>query len=298
MARHTVEVEVVGPWSLETSRVFWEEMAPLAPATVAAPGGALRTVFHADAGWCRVDAEVIQPGGGSGRTARISVGGDGDLDAAVDQVRRLLSLDVDARGWPTVGGRDPVIGAVQKRWPGLRPCGFHSPYEAATWAVLTQRMGHTQAANLRDGLIARYGEDGAFPAPEQLLRLDVELPWRKTEYLRSVAYAALDGHLDGAWLRSLSPDEAVRQVQQVKGLGVFSAELVVLRGANHPDALPTQERRLEAEIAKRYGPASSLAEISEAWRPYRTWAALHLRVLHGERLGPTAGRPARTPSPA
>lgn len=108
-----------------------------------------------------------------------------------------------------------------------------------------------------------------------------------------MAHAALDGLLDGAWLRALSPGEAVRQVQQVKGLGVFSAELVVLRGAGHPDALPTQERRLEAEVAERYGPGRSLTEIAENWRPYRTWAALHLRVLRGERLGSAAVRPAR-----
>jgi len=40
--------------------------------------------------------------------ASISLGGGGDLEAA-DQVRRFLSLDVDARGWPDVARRDPVI---------------------------------------------------------------------------------------------------------------------------------------------------------------------------------------------
>ncbi|WP_406471718.1 DNA-3-methyladenine glycosylase family protein [Streptomyces sp. NBC_01615] len=289
MAQHAVEFEVAGPWSLDTSREFWEEMAPLGPASAAGGDGALRTVFHADSDWRRVGAEVTQ----YGTTARVVVTGDGDLAAAAEQVRRFLSLDVDARGWPAVAERDPVIAEVQARWPGLRPCGFHSPYEAAAWAVLTQRTGMTSARRMRDDLIARYGTGGAFPSPEALLGLDYELPWRKTEYLHSVAHAALDGLLDGAWLRALSPGEAVRQVQQVKGLGVFSAELVVLRGAGHPDALPTQERRLEAEVAERYGPGRSLTEIAENWRPYRTWAALHLRVLRGERLGSAAVRPAR-----
>ncbi|WP_406175594.1 DNA-3-methyladenine glycosylase family protein [Streptomyces sp. NBC_00996] len=289
MVQHAVEFEVAGPWSLDRSREFWEELAPLAPASAAGAAEQVRTVFHADADWRRVAAEVTQ----YGSTARVVVVGDGDLDAAAEQVRRFLSLDVDARGWPTVAERDPVIADVQARWPGLRPCGFHSPYEAATWAVLTQRTGMTSARRMRDDLVSRYGTDGAFPSPEALLGLDFELPWRKTEYLHSVADAALDGLLDGARLRALGPAAAVRQVQQVKGLGVFSAELVVLRGANHPDTLPTQERRLEAEITERYGPGRGLAEVSENWRPYRTWAALHLRVLHGERMGPTAARPAR-----
>lgn len=284
MAKHVVDIEVIGPWSLETSRTFWEQCAPVAPAATAGPDGALRTAFCADSDWRRVDVEVTRGGG----PARIVVSGGGDLDVAAAQVRRFLSLDVDGRGWPGVVGRDPVLARVVARWPGLRPCGFHSPYEAAVWAVLSQRMGQARAAMLRDRLIADHGDAGAFPAPARLVRLDVELPWRKSEYLRAVASAALDGLLDGARLRGLDPEEAVRQVQQVKGLGPFSAELVVIRGANHPDALPTQEPRVRAEIAARYGRGP--AEVAEGWRPYRTWAAVHLRVLRAM----TAGRgPAR-----
>jgi len=48
-------------------------------------------------------------------------------------------------------------------------------------------------------------------------------------------------------LRAVDPDEAVQCVQQVKGIGPFAAELVVVRGANAPDALPRHERQLDAE---------------------------------------------------
>ena len=71
----------------------------------------------------------------------------------------------------------------------------------------------------------------------------------------------------------------MRAVRDVKGLGPFGAELVVLRGANVPDGLPMHERRLDAEVTERYGPARTLAEVSAAWRPFRTWAAVHLRAL-------------------
>src|SRR4029077_9200612 len=77
----------------------------------------------------RAEAEVTQ----AGDTARVVLTGDGDLDAAAGQAARFLALDVDARGWPEVGRRDPVIADAQARLPGLRPCGFHSPYEAAAW---------------------------------------------------------------------------------------------------------------------------------------------------------------------
>ncbi len=124
---------------------------------------------------------------------------------------------------------------------------------------------------------------GAFPAPHVLRDLDLDLPGRKTEYLHAVADAALEGRLDGNALRALEPDDAIRSVQEIKGLGPFAAELVVLRGAYAPDVLPRNEGRLDAEIVECYGTDRTLAEVSEAWRPYRTWAAVHLRALREQR---------------
>ncbi len=68
------------------------------------------------------------------------------------------------------------------------------------------------------------------------------------------------------------PGQAVQRVQQVKGSGPFAAELVVVCGANARCAA-RYERWLDAEIAERYGPGRTLAEVPEAWRSYRTWAA-------------------------
>jgi DNA-3-methyladenine glycosylase II len=280
MTEHEVVVDVRGPWSLTTSRAFWEGFTPSA-----LPGGddeqRLRTIFRVEADWSRAEASVRQ----EGASARVVVAGNGDLDAAAAQVGRFLSLDVDAEGWPDVGKRDPVVADAQARLPGLRPCGFHSPYEAAAWSVLSQRIRIVQAARLRADLVDRHGDRGAFPAPQALRGLDLDLPGRKAEYLHAVAEAALDGRLDTAVLRSVDPDDAVRSVQEVKGLGPFAAELVVLRGANVPDALPRNERRLDAEVAERYGADRRLDEVAEAWRPFRTWAAVHLRALREHRTG-------------
>jgi DNA-3-methyladenine glycosylase II len=278
MALHEVNVEVVGPWVLATSKAFWEGFTPAALRS----GGdqeQLRSAFPVEGDWRRAEVIVTQ----QGSTARIIVIGDGDLGAAATQACRFLSLDVDARGWPDVARRDPVIADAQQQLPGLRPCGFHSPYEAAAWSVLSQRVRIVQAARLRDDLIRNLGDDGAFPPPQRLRDLDLDLPGRKAEYLHAVAEAALEGRLDGAALRAQDPGEAVQSVRQIKGLGPFAADLVVIRGANAPDALPRHESRLEAEITERYGRGRSLAEVSQAWRPFRTWAAVHLRALREAR---------------
>src|SRR5215472_9980534 len=122
MAEHVAEFEVLGPWSLDTSRRFWEGFTPAALAGQPA-GPGLRTVFCTEGDWYRAEAVVTQ----AGATARLVVTGDGDLEAAAAQACRFLALDVDGRGWPEVGRRDPVIAGAQARLPGLRPCGFHPP---------------------------------------------------------------------------------------------------------------------------------------------------------------------------
>src|SRR5437899_3335117 len=69
------------------------------------------------------------------RTVRGELLGDADPAAVERQVARILSLDQDGEAWLAVGRRDPVIGKLQRRYPGLRPPLFHSPYEAASWAI-------------------------------------------------------------------------------------------------------------------------------------------------------------------
>jgi DNA-3-methyladenine glycosylase II len=131
--QHQSSVDVRGPWSLATCRALWQGFTPAALPAHDDPQQ-LHTVFLCESDWRRVTATVTQ----YGRLALIQVAGDGDLESAAAQVSRFLSLDVDARAWPDVAARDPVIAHAQAQLPGLRPCGFHSPYEAAAWAVLSQ----------------------------------------------------------------------------------------------------------------------------------------------------------------
>lgn len=63
----------------------------------------------------------------------------------------------------------------------------------------------------------------------------------------------------------------------------------MLRGAHAPDGLPRNEKRLAAEIVERYGPDTTPTEVAEAWRPYRTWAAVHLRALREQRTQEIGG---------
>ena len=114
------------------------------------------------------------------------------------------------------------------------------------------------------------------------------------ENLRSLGEAAAVGQLDGDRLRALPREEALAELKRLPGIGDFSAELVLLRGAADPDHLPLHEPRLCRGAALAYGLDESpdrawLEKQSKAWRPYRTWVVLLLRVLLEAETGEIGG---------
>jgi DNA-3-methyladenine glycosylase II len=288
-----------GPFSLAASIGFLEGFTPASYS--GAPDGPLELAFPVEGSWRTVGVRVRQDDGGAVAAEIVSPGEPGpDLMAEVrPQVERILSLDVDGSGFPAVGERDPVVGELQRKYPGLRPVGFWSPYEAAAWTIIGHRIRITQAAAVKARIAERLGEPvsfggrvvHAFPAPQRLADLGLAeldtfpgLAGRKPEWLRSVARAALDGRLDAARLRAMPHEEAMADLKQLPGIGDFSAGLTLLRGAGSPDAVPGAEPRLARAIALAYGlpgPASpeQVLAISENWRPYRTWVTLLLRTL-------------------
>lgn len=228
-----------------------------------------------------------------------TVKGTGETDALRRQVARVLSLDHDGEEFMAAGRRDPVLGQLQAEHPGQRPVLFHSPYEAAAWAVLSARRPRSHAAVTRrlvcEQLGARFELAGhtmdAFPLPERLLELEAMpgVPPEKVVRLHGVAEAALDGRLDPEPLRAMGAERATACVQELRGIGPFYAGLVVVRATGLADVLPTGETRVLSHAAHYYGrPApltpEELAELAEQWRPLRTWAVVLIR-LAGDRAG-------------
>jgi DNA-3-methyladenine glycosylase II len=183
---------------------------------------------------------------------------------------------------------------MQARYPGLRPVCFYSTYEAGAWILISHRIRITQAARVKARIAETIGDEvdihgekqHAFPAPTRLLQLESfpGLFGRKIEYLHRLAEATIDGRLDAARLRSLPQEEALEALQQLPGIGIFSAEHILLRGAGDPDYLTLNEPRLPRAVAMAYNlkaePSSEeLRTISEGWRPYRTWVTFLLRLM-------------------
>lgn len=258
--------------------------------------GRMRMAFVLDGYAAQVGVVLTEPDGPGGAVVGALAGAaesDADLEAVRAQVARVLSLDHDATGFAEVGRRDPVVGALQADRPGLRPPQFFSPYEATVWSVLSARRPAQQMAQVRTALSLAHGavfdlageEVAALPTPRQLLAVEgfPGIPEVKLSRMHAVARAALDGRLDVARLTALAPDDAMRELQELPGIGPFYAALVVIRACGLADVLPTHEPKALELVRRLYGlpetpTPQELTAIAEPWRPFRTWATVLIRA--------------------
>lgn len=292
------EIRPEGPYSFAQSVRFLEGFAPAA--YEGRVSDQLKLAFTVDGGEDAVGVIVCSEGG-------VVVGevyGDADIAMVRKQVARILSLDIDGSGFAEVGGRDPVIRNLQERYPGLRPVLFYSPYEAAAWAIIGHRIRIVQAAKIKRRLAEELGSvieiDGeperVFPGPSRLEQLEAfpGLFGRKVEWLRCLGREAAESRLNADYLRSMDTGDALNELKKLPGIGDFSAELILLRGAGEPDYLPTNEPRLGRAVAMAYGldeppTVAGLEALAELWRPYRTWVSLYLRTMLEDETGEISG---------
>lgn len=236
MGRTTGRFELYpsGPYSLSASARFLEGFTPAHYEGGTLDG--LRFAFFAD-GLDRQERVAGALVKSEGEKVVVETYGEAAPEVVRDQVERLLSLDTDGRGFPEVGEHDPVVGRLQERYPGLRPVLFYSPYEAAAWAIIGNRIRIVQAARIKARMARELGEpvkvcgqtQHAFPGPSRLVSLDgfPGLSGRKLEYLRALGSAALEGNLEASYLRSLPAYEAIIRLKELSGIGDFSAELIL-----------------------------------------------------------------------
>jgi DNA-3-methyladenine glycosylase II len=258
--------------------------------------GVMRLAFCLDGQEQQVGVEVRQ----TGDHLDLVVHGDGDLDAITAQVARVVSADADGVAWDAVCAADPVLAQVHAIAPGFRPSNFYSPYEAAVWAVISARRARPQGIALRRKIAEAYGRgfelagqtEWALPTPSTILTITSfpGLPADRIPRLHAIANAAHDGLLDVERLRAMEPADAMLEVQQLPGIGPFYSALIVIRALGLTDVLSVQEDHTRELVREKYGfdhtPSDAeLERVAEAWRPFRTWAAVTLRALSGRSEG-------------
>lgn len=256
--------------------------------------GVMRLAFCVDGTQQHAGVEVRQ----DGDRLDLVVHGDAPLQAVRDQVARIVSADHDGDAWARVCAADAVLSRVHAAAPGFRPSNFTSPYEAALWAIISASRGRAQSIALRRRLSEAHGtvftlagrSEAAAPTPAALLGMDgfPGLPADRIPRLHAVARAAMDGRLDVPYLTGMPPEAAMAELQTLPGIGPFYSALIVIRACGLTDVLSTQEDHSRSAVRAFYHldhdpDDAELERIAEAWRPFRTWAAVSLRAV-GPRL--------------
>jgi len=251
----------------------------------------LDLAFPVEGSWGTVGVSLQQHG--EQVSVAIAANPDGVSEHAIRHTMlRMFALDLDGDAFAALGKHDKVVAALQRERPGVRMILFPSPFEAAARAIIGHRLNVAQAAKLHARIAAEQGVkveiEGqslhGFPAPAALSRLSPVqgLAANKVEQLRGLGVAAGEGWLDTARLQAMPREAAMAHLQQLAGIGPFSADLILLRGVGDPDAFPTTELRLQRAMAKAYDlgdepKLKTLLQIADKWRPYRSWVGLLLR---------------------
>ena len=295
------EIRPAGPFSLAAAQDFAGGFPPgIGGGAVSTSSIAMAFPLEGTDSSAAVDISQREDGVVVGRTDAPAA----LVDAVRRQAARSLSLNHDGTLWPAVGERDAVIGRLQQQHGYLRPVCFYSAYEAATSFVIGQRISMRQGARVKQWLGEQLGDrptvEGhefvAFPRPARLLEATSVpgLNEKKVGWLHGIARAALDGRLDTDVLAALPRDEALGALRALPGVGEFTAEAVWLRGCGVTDELPSSEEASLMAARELYGQPdldrAGLVDIAEAWRPYRMWATVLLRMGWNRASGPRSYR--------
>lgn len=237
-----------------------------------------------------------------------------DLAGAVTRVRRLFDLDADPVAVDEALSQDDGLAPCVSACPGIRVPGAVDGPELLLRTMLGQQVSVAAARTATSRLAADLGDpvpghyyssdehsgeghtSRLFPAASAVAeRGDAVLrgPRSRIEAIRTVAGALASGDLDVHAGRE--PDDLRRDLLARPGIGPWTADYVVMRALGRPDVL------LDGDLALRKGCAAlgidptTLPDRAATWRPWRSYAGMHLWRSAGPANAAVATPPAVTP---
>jgi AraC family transcriptional regulator of adaptative response / DNA-3-methyladenine glycosylase II len=206
----------------------------------------------------------------------VEAGDPRDAPEAAELWAALTDAGADSERIDAALGSDPFLAPLVAATPGLRVPGCVDAGEIAIRAVLGQQVSVAAARTQAARLVERCGEPlpepvGAvthlWPEPAALAALDPEtlpMPRARGRALVTLAAALADG---------LDPRDR-DALLALPGIGPWTADYVALRCGN-PDVLLETDLGVLRGLRALGGP-EDLPRHAERWRPWRSYAVLHL----------------------
>jgi AraC family transcriptional regulator of adaptative response / DNA-3-methyladenine glycosylase II len=220
--------------------------------------------------------------------AQVCVGDPAALNWAVERIRAMFDLSADWVAITAALSGDAALRARMQTLPGLRVPGSWDGFELAVRAILGQQVTVKGATTLTGRLARKYGEEYTgpgglthlFPTPARLAEADFEgvgLPRARAATVRGLARAVSEGtvRLTGP----VDTAEVVRRLQEIRGIGPWTAQYIAMRAFGDRDAFPVGDLGLLRALGLKS--ARELERRAEAWRPWRAYAVMYLWNVAG-----------------
>ena len=211
-------------------------------------------------------------------------------DSASPRAGKRVDVDRWAAGREVLRAADARMATLVQAEPGLDPDGLLAGLPRDLWGALVlqvigQQLSLAAAAAILSRLEALH--DGRLPSPAELLGTDahtlrrIGMSGAKSVYLHDLAARLEDGRLDVERLKTLDDDDARTELIQVKGVGRFTADGVLMLALRRPDVWPAADLAFRRAVERVWelDPPATVAQVDslgERFRPWRTLAATYL----------------------
>jgi AraC family transcriptional regulator, regulatory protein of adaptative response / DNA-3-methyladenine glycosylase II len=222
-----------------------------------------------------------------------------ELPALLDRLRDLFDLHARPDLISAHFARDPVLAAAVAARPGLRAPGAFDGFELAARAILGQQITVKAATTIAGRFAAALGEPIESPHAEltHLSPLARRVAAATVDEIASLgiiqtrarSLIAIAQEMESGRLRLDSggdPATVIAQLIELPGIGAWTAHYIALRALKWPDAFPKEDIALRNALGRVS--AARAEQLSQAWRPWRSYATIHLWCEAGERASAPA----------
>ncbi len=181
---------------------------------------------------------------------------------------------------------DPALARIIQTAAPLTATAHDDLYLELLDAIIGQQLSVKAATTISRRFTALFPQD--YPTPEQVLAASDEalrgvgLSRQKAGYLRAVAAFKQTGELEHARLRQLSDDALIVHLTQIKGVGRWTAQMLLIFALERPDVFPELDLGIQNAMRQQY-PAlndltgkpllAAMTALAEPWRPHRSTAS-------------------------
>ncbi len=162
----------------------------------------------------------------------------------------------------------------------LRPADFTTLVRSIVYQQLSGKAASTIFGRLETAVNRRLTPRAVLLLPEERMR-SLGLSKQKTAYIRDLAARTKSREIDFKALPALPDQEVIASLTEVKGVGVWTAQMFLIFALGRPDVLPTADLGIRAAMKKQYKLAelpkpAEMEEIAAPWRPYCSVACWYL----------------------